>query len=63
LKSRRSSRRSRDGVLYRAHAPGRHDNANEHTVDEPTIAIDVEVRRAFWVTMRELAARPRSSHW
>jgi ABC-2 type transport system ATP-binding protein len=29
-------------------------------LDEPTVAMDVEGRRAFWVTMRELAARGKT---
>jgi ABC-2 type transport system ATP-binding protein len=29
-------------------------------LDEPTVAMDVEARRAFWVTMRELAAGGRT---
>ncbi|MGN6332096.1 MAG: ABC transporter ATP-binding protein [Motilibacteraceae bacterium] len=29
-------------------------------LDEPTVAMDVESRRAFWVSMRELAAEGRS---
>ena len=29
-------------------------------LDEPTVAMDVEARRAFWVTMREFASRDRT---
>jgi ABC-2 type transport system ATP-binding protein len=29
-------------------------------LDEPTVALDVESRRAFWVTMREVAAQGRT---
>ncbi|MGH2999709.1 MAG: ATP-binding cassette domain-containing protein [Gaiellaceae bacterium] len=29
-------------------------------LDEPTVAMDVEARRAFWVTMREFASRGRT---
>src|SRR5262245_3042610 len=29
-------------------------------LDEPTVAMDVEARHAFWMTMRELAARGRT---
>jgi ABC-2 type transport system ATP-binding protein len=29
-------------------------------LDEPTVAMDVEARRAFWVTMREFASRSRT---
>jgi len=29
-------------------------------LDEPTVAMDVEARRAFWVTMREFAAHDRT---
>jgi ABC-2 type transport system ATP-binding protein len=29
-------------------------------LDEPTVAMDVEARRAFWVTMREFASRNRT---
>ena len=29
-------------------------------LDEPTVAMDVEGRRAFWATMREFAARGKT---
>ena len=29
-------------------------------LDEPTVALDVEARHAFWTTMREIAARGRT---